>query len=75
MRWLWRFILLVLVLALWQGMENNPEGQAVSGYVTQKVKVEVRYWQRQIQDFPANIEAEIRRLLGEFKSSGDGEVV
>lgn len=75
MRWLWRFVLIVVVIALWQSFYTNPEGRAVSGYVSQKVKVEVRYWQSQVQDLPANLEAEIRRLFNEFKPSGNGKVV
>lgn len=75
MRWLWRLLVLLVVIALWQSLDNNAKGQAVSGYVTQKVKVEVQYLQKQVQDMPASLEAEIRRLFGEFKPSGDGETV
>lgn len=75
MRWLWRMLILLAVLAMWQSLDNNPKGQAVSGYVADKVKVEVKYWQEQVQDLPASLEAEIRRWFGEFKPDGTGEEV
>lgn len=79
MRWLWRIAVLLLLLTLIRGIVL-PKPQAFIAWPeqnawVQKLKWDVRRWQEGLQDLPASIEVEIRRLWQDYQFRGDGREV
>jgi len=75
MRWLWRILVIVLLVGIFQSVRSEPQAFIKQENWVEKLKWEVRNWQRQVQDLPAAVEVEIRRLFSEFKPNGDGKSV
>lgn len=79
MRWLWRLLTLAVLLGLVQTLFFSqpkafialPIGQSWG----QKIKGELRQWQRLSQDLPASIEVEVRRFWKDFQPNGNGKEV
>lgn len=79
MRWLWRIAVLVLLFILVKGIVA-PKKQAFIAWPEQslwlqKVQWNLEHWQEGLQDLPASIEVEIRRLWQDFRPGGDSREV
>ncbi len=78
MRFLWRFLILVLLIFLLKNL-SAPQPQAFIAWpeenFIQKIKWEVQRLQQSAQDLPASIEVQIRKLLRDFKPDGNGKQV
>lgn len=74
MRWLWRIFVLFLLLSFLKGIVA-PQPQAFITWpekntFVQKIKWDWQQWRRGVQDLPASIEVEIRRLRQDFQPDG-----
>lgn len=79
MRWLWRLVILSVVLLLVRAylvphpkaFISFPEGDNWG----QKLQGEMKQWQKLSQDLPASIEVEVRRLWNDFRPNGEAKEV
>jgi hypothetical protein len=79
MRWFWRVFILVMFVFLLKTLAFSepkafiswPEGQRW----IQQVNMGIKHWQSITQDLPASLEVEVRQLLKDFRSYGNGEEV
>ncbi|CAA7601152.1 Hypothetical protein DEACI_1805 [Acididesulfobacillus acetoxydans] len=79
MRWLWRIFVLFLLLSFVKSVVA-PQPQAFIAWPEQsnlvrKIQWDWRQWRRGLQDLPASIEVEIRRLRQDFRPDGNGTSV
>ncbi|MHB1651167.1 MAG: hypothetical protein ACYCVD_01655 [Desulfitobacteriaceae bacterium] len=79
MRWLWRIVVLFLLLSLFK-IVWVPQPRAFIAWpernsMVDKIKWDWRRWQEQVQDLPASIEVEMRRLWQDYKPNSDGKPV
>lgn len=80
MKWLWRALMLVVVLALVQNFFSPTAPKAFirweeSDSWVDRAGAQLRYWQQQIQDLPASIEVEIKKLWDDVKPDGKSQAV
>lgn len=79
MRWFWRILTLLVILAFLRTLIVPqpkafivwPEGKNWA----LKIQGELKQLQKFTQDIPAGIEVEVRRLWNDFRPSGDGKEV
>ena len=79
MRWLWRLLTFLVLLAFLRNFIvpqpkvfiSWPEAQNLAP----KIQGQIKQLQRFTQDLPASIEVEVRRLWNDFQPSGDGKQV
>lgn len=79
MRWLWRLLTLVVLLAFLRTL-IVPEPKAFIAWPEEKnwelkIQGEIKQLQKITQDLPASIEVEVRRLWSDFQPRGNGEEV
>ena len=79
MRWLWRLLTLLVLLAFLRSLIVQ-EPKAFIAWPEEnnwapKIQQEIKQLQKFSQDLPASIEVEVRRLWKDFQSSGDGKEV
>lgn len=79
MRWLWRLLTLLVLLAVIRTL-IVPHPQAFIVWPEENnwapiIQGEIRQLQKITQDLPASIEVEVRRLWNDFQPSGDGKEV
>jgi len=79
MRWLWRLLTLVVLLAFIRTL-IVPQPQVFISWPEQKnwapkIQGEIKQLQQFTQDLPASIEVEVRRLWNDFKPSENGKEV
>ena len=79
MRWFWRFVTLLVLLAFVQTF-IVPQPKAFIAWPEEKnwtlrLQGEIKQLQRFTQDLPASIEVEMRRLWNDYQPSGDGKEV
>lgn len=79
MRWLWRLVMVLLLVGLlrsaWAPQTQTFISSPASADWKEKIELEVGQWQRFVQDLPSNIEVELKRLWQEFQPDGTGETV
>ncbi len=76
MRWFWRLLTFLVLLAFLR-TQFVPQPKAFIAWPEEnnwalKIQGEIRQMQRFTQDLPASIEVEVRRLLNNFQPIGDG---
>jgi len=79
MRWLWRLLTLLVVLAFLRTL-IVPQPKAFIAWPEEKnwapkIQREIKQLQKFTQDLPASIEVEVRRFWNDFRPSGDGKEV
>jgi len=79
MRWLWRLLTLLVLIAFLRTV-IVPQPKAFISWPKEKnwalkIQGEIKQLQRFSQDLPASIEVEVRRLWNDFRPSGDGKEV
>ncbi len=79
MRWLWRSLTLIVILAFLSTF-ISPQPQAFIAWPAEsnwvlRIQGELKQLQRISQDLPASIEVEVRRLWNDFRPSGSGKEV
>lgn len=79
MRWLWRLLTLLVLLAFFRIL-IVPQPKAFIGWTegknwAPKIEVKIKQVQKFTQDLPASIEVEVRRLWKDYRSSGNGKEV
>jgi hypothetical protein len=79
MLWLWRIVTL-LVLLVFLNTLTDQQPKAFIAWPEErnwvfKIQGEVKQLQEFMQDLPASIEVEVRRLWEDFQSSGNGKEV
>ncbi|KUO75456.1 MAG: hypothetical protein APF81_12525 [Desulfosporosinus sp. BRH_c37] len=79
MRWLWRLLVFLVLLAFLRSF-IVPQPKAFIAWPenknwTLKIQEEIKQLQKFSQDLPASIEVEVRRLWYDFRPSGDGKEV
>ena len=80
MRWLWRLMILFVVISLVKVFIITPQPQAFITWPEgqdwkRRVQWQVQQWQRQAQDLPATVQMEVKQLWNEFQPQGDGKSV
>ncbi len=79
MSWLWRILVVILLGLLLKSIVNVPARTFISwsqGLVwVERVQWQIHAWQQEVQDLPASMELEIRRLWQEYHPSGDSQQV
>ncbi|TGE32322.1 hypothetical protein [Desulfosporosinus sp. Sb-LF] len=80
MRWLWRFLTILVFLGLIHTLFIPPQTKAFISWSedqtwVRKLQGEMKQWQRLSQDLPSSIEVEVRRLWKDFRPNGDGKEV
>jgi hypothetical protein len=79
MRWLWRLLALLVLLAFLRTF-IVPQPKAFIAWPEEnnwalKIQGEIKQLQKFTQELPASIEVEVRRLWNDFRSSGEGKEV
>ena len=79
MRWLWRLLTFLVLLAFLRTF-IVPQPKAFIAWPEEKnwalkIQGEIKRLQKFTQDLPASIEVEVRRLWNDFRPSGDGKEV
>ena len=79
MRWFWRFVTLLVLLAFVRTF-IVPQPKAFIAWPEEKdwalkLQGEIKQLQRFTQDLPVSIEVEVRRLWNDYQPSGDGKEV
>lgn len=79
MGWIWRILVLTLLVILLKHSLNTP----AEAFITwsqgmdwrMKIQWQMEQWQRDLQDLPASMEAEIRRLIQDSSIGGNSEPI
>ncbi|HZK83753.1 MAG TPA: hypothetical protein VFC58_03580 [Desulfosporosinus sp.] len=79
MRWLWRILALVVLLAFLRTL-STPEPMGFIAWPEEKnwelrIQGEIKQFQKITQDLPASIEVEVRRFWSDFRPRGAGKEV
>lgn len=78
MRWLWRVLTLLILLAFLRTLIAQPKAFIAwpeENNWSLQLQGDIRKFQKFTQDLPASIEVEVRRLWNDFEPSGDGKEV
>lgn len=80
MRWIWRILVLLLLINLIKVVWAQPQPKTFIAWpeksnFVEKIKGDWFRWQQEVQDLPASIEVQLHRLWQDFQPNGSGSSV